>query len=51
MENNFNFDTTPTDFPNEKKVWSTPELVILSKDIIKGDAWPGNDGNGVFTSS
>ncbi|MFD2520049.1 hypothetical protein [Emticicia soli] len=51
MENNFSIDTISVDLPNEKKVWSTPELVILSDDIIKGSASPGDDGLGIFTAS
>lgn len=51
MENNFSIGITLADLPNEKKVWSTPELVILSDDIIKGDSFPGDDGLGIFTSS
>ncbi|HEY1055675.1 MAG TPA: hypothetical protein VGE24_11085 [Emticicia sp.] len=50
MENNFNCETTPTELSNEKEVWSTPELVILSQDIIKGGVFNGDDGGGIFTA-
>jgi hypothetical protein len=48
---NFSDAELAADKSVEKKEWSTPELVILPKNIIKGSSDTGNDGGGTSTAS